>query len=474
MKKKKLITKLTLFFFVFFNSFFYYLFISPKTINAAGIFQRAYTTLTNSRFSFLGRISGTVPNNGKDIVIRSSGEYDNDTGNLFPGDSVCFNNETSNGCSNQTTYSVNNVINNTNFSISSGIAGGLLGGDRVVASQSARIAISFQMNTVSQLHHFRIYIPAASSNSGDGIPDPGKFDANTLDTNIANPGVISLSCNPSCNGGESLTSPTYSTTNINNQYYHVITANVSGTWNTTTTYTITLGHQSNVTDRFLNPAPSSTSHTRGVADRLNITIQSEDSSNTVIEKADTGVSPNDGVFVSAYVPLSVTWTITGVDAGQQKCGSISTSIATTATQVPFGTIYSADSFFDAAQTHTITTNAPGGYILQVKSDGDLKKDGSSPSIPSGSCDGSCNAVTAAAWNNPDNNGFGYTLSGTHAKFTITDGFKIFDSNNFQDIAEYNNTISNDTINVCYRLSVDGTQAAGLYWNKITYQAYPRF
>lgn len=463
-------------FFILTTQIAVYLFSSPAPVSAAGIFQQAYTTLTNSRFSYLGRISGTVPSGGIDITITSSGQPDNDTGNLFPGDKVCFNNEASNGCANQTEYTVSNVINNTNFTISSGIAGGLTGGDRVVASQSARIAITFQPSSVNLLHHFRILIPAASSNSGDGMPDSGKFDANTLDTNIANTGVVSLSCSPSCAGSESLTSPAYSTTTIAGQTYHQITANTSGTWSTSRTYTITLGHASNVNDRFINPAPSGTSHTRGVADRLTITILSEDSSNNAIDRADTGVSPNDGVFVSAYVPISVTWTISGVSSGQSVCNT-TTSITTTATTVPFGTVYAADTFMNAAHLHTITTNAPGGYVLQVKSDGELKKNGSTPQIPeneTNDCDGTCSTTTAGTWSNANNNGFGYTLEGTHALFNYTNGYKIFDSTNFQNIASHNTTVSNDTIYLCYRLSVDGTQTAGLYWNKITYQAYPRF
>ncbi|MCX7881515.1 MAG: hypothetical protein N2482_03350, partial [Patescibacteria group bacterium] len=218
-----------------------YFFIVPQTIIAASVFQQAYTTMTNSRFSFLGRISGTVPAGGSDVTITSSGQSDNDTNNLFPGDMVCFNNQTSNGCANQTQYTVANVINNTNFSITSGISGGLGGGDRVVASQSARIVITFKPSSVSQLNKFRIYIPAATSNSGDGIPDSGKFDANTLDTNIANAGVVSLSCSPSCAGTETLSSLAYSTTTIAGQTYHMITANTSGSWSTARTYTITLG-----------------------------------------------------------------------------------------------------------------------------------------------------------------------------------------------------------------------------------------
>jgi len=166
-----------------------------------------------------------------------------------------------------------------------------------------------------------------------------------------------------------------------------------------------------------------------------------------------------------------------VAASQSKCGT-TTSIATTADNtsgvtVPYGTIFNSETFFNAAHTHTVTTNAGGGYVLQVTEDGALKKDGSSPSIADGTCDGSCSTTTAAAWATATNNGFGYTLAGTNAAFS-NPNYKVFDSTGFQTIASNTSTISGDTVDVCYRLSVDGTQQAGLYYNKLTYQAYPRF
>ncbi|MCL4374499.1 hypothetical protein M1523_01420 [Patescibacteria group bacterium] len=454
-----------------------YLSISlTRPVLAAGVFQQAYTTLTNSRFSYYGSVNTAVATGGSDVVVKSSGEPDNDTNNLFNGDILCFNNPASTGCANQTTYTTSNVVDSTHFSVSSGVTGGLQPGDRVVASQSARMAITFQPTTVANLNHIRIYVPAASSSSGDGIPDSGKFDANTLDTDIASAGVVSLSCSASCAGAETLTSPAYSTTTIAGQTYHMITATTGGTWSTSRVYTVTLGHASTVTDRFINPAPSGTSHTRGVGDKLVVTVQTENSTNDIIEKADTGVTANDGVFVSAYVPISVTWTISGIAASQSVCGT-TTSVATTATSVPFGTIYASDTFFDAAHLHTITTNAPGGYVLQVMSDGDPKKNGSTPTIPSNrtnSCDGSCTTTVTGTWATATNSGFGYTLSGTNASFSYTSGYRLFDSTGFQTIGSYSSTISSDTIYTCYRLSVSGTQTAGLYWDKITYHAYPKF
>jgi len=468
---KKTIYRSIFFLFIFFQVTIIYI-NSASQVDAA-TFTTGYTTMTNSRFSYLGTVASTVTTGDKDVVIKTSGQSDNDTGNLFPNDAVCFNNSSSNGCNSQVEYTVGQVLNSSGFNVSTGITGGLLEDDRVVASQSSRLAISFTPTDVTGVANLRVYVPAATTNNADGIPDTGKFDANTLGTNITATGVLSIS-----GGSATITnaSATYTTTTLGGSKYHNILVPVE-TLAAGTQYTFTIGHASTVKDRFINPSPSGTSHTRGVGDKMVITIQTEDASANIIDKADTGITPNDGVFVSAYVPTSVTWTISSVAASQSKCGT-TTSIATTADNtsgvtVPYGTIFNSETFFNAAHTHTVTTNAGGGYVLQVTEDGALKKDGSSPSIADGTCDGSCSTTTAAAWATATNNGFGYTLAGTNAAFS-NPNYKVFDSTGFQTIASNTSTISGDTVDVCYRLSVDGTQQAGLYYNKLTYQAYPRF
>lgn len=468
---KKTVYHTILFLFIFLQVTITYI-SSASQVNAA-TFTTGFTTMTNSRFSYLGAVASTVTGGAKNVTIQTSAHSDNDTGNLFPGDAVCFSNLSSNGCNSNTTYTVSQVLNASSFSVGAGITGGLVADDRVVASQSSRLAISFTPTDVTSVTKLRVYVPAATTNNADGIPDAGKFDANTLGADITGAGVLSIS-----GGSATITnaSATYTTTVIGGSTYHNILVPVSGL-SAGTQYTFTIGHASTVKDRFINPSPSGTSHTRGVGDKMVITIQTEDASGNIIDKADTGITPNDGVFVSAYIPTSVTWTISAVAASQSKCGT-TTSIATTADNtsgvtVPYGTIFNSETFFDAAHTHTITTNAGGGYVLQVTEDGALKKDGSSPSIPDGTCDGTCSTTTAAAWATPTNNGFGYTLAGTHAAFS-NPNYKVFDSTGFQTIASYTSTISGDTVDVCYRLSVDGTQQAGLYYNKLTYQAYPRF
>ena len=474
---KKNLYKSLVFLLVFFQLSYAFLIGLPDfNLVKANNFTVGFTTMTNSRFSYLGAVGATVTTGAKDVTIKTSARSDNDTGDLFANDAVCFNNSSSNGCNNNQTYTVGQILNSSAFNVTTGITGGLLADDRIVASQSSRLAISFAPTDVTGVSKLRVYVPAASSNSADGIPDAGKFDANTLGTDIAAAGVLSIS-----GGSAAITnaSATYTTTVIGGATYHNIAVPVTSLA-AGTTYVFTIGHASTLKDRFINPAPNGTSHTRGVGDKMVISIQTEDASGNIIDQASTGITPNDGVSVSAYVPTSVTWTISPVAASQSKCGT-TTTVATTADNtsgvgVPFGTIYNSNTFFDAAHTHTITTNAGGGYVLQVEEDGALKKDGSSPSIADGTCDGGgspCSTTVAAGWATATNNGFGYTLAGTHATFT-NPNYKVFDSTGFQTIASHTTTISSDTVDICYRLSVSGTQQAGSYYNKLTYQAYPRF
>jgi hypothetical protein len=462
--------------------------IGTVQVYADSPFSIAYATLTNGRFSMIGRLgSATVPIGGVSITV-STNTSDNsisdvNTDNLFPNDTVCFNNQTSNGCAGQLTYTVSNIQSpsaGTTFSLSSGLSNNLVGGDRIIASQSGRIAITFRPTTTANVANLRIYIPAASSTSDDGIPDRGKFDANTIDNDSASSNIVTAGGSLSIGSTYS-----YSLVTIGGQYYHNIMVNVSSL-STSSDNSLIIGHASNTNQRFINPAPSDTNHVRGVSDTQVITAQTEDSSGNIINKADMGVNPNDGVYVSAYVPTSVSWTIGGIGIGITPCyhsTDYQTDVSTTATGVPFGTIYSTSTFFDAAHSHTITTNAAGGYFLQVYEDGVLTRSGGTETIPNTTCGTStCTTTQAYPWTEAGYYGFGYTVAGVDSVAGFANGtnFKPFATSiDVSDststlIASRTSTVSNGVTYVCYRLNVSGTQAAGLYQNRLTYVAGPRF
>lgn len=454
-------------------------------------FDDAYTTLSNSRFSFKASISSAGVGNSANYATIQTGlaandTTDSDTGNLFPGDIICFNGMASNGCKNSQpvggTYTIQGINNTTSFAFDPILAGTLVGGDRVISTQSGQITVTFKPTTnVSALNKLILTIPAATSNPDDGIPDSTGFDSADLPADlVGGTGCTGSACLTSV--GIGISAATLATAGSS----HTITITLSSDLQNNTTYTMTLGHATNAIYRFLNPAPALNTHTRGVADTYSIRIYTQNTAGTITYDDTTmKVVPIDGVLVSANIELSLTYTIASVGTATTvpacNTGSIfTTSVATTATAVPFGSIINLDTFYNAAQTHTISTNASNGYTLTAQYDMPLNLGIGATvpgiTIPDGNCDGSCTADTAATWNTADNNGFAYTLgniTGADAAFTASSGFKIFSSSPKTIMSKASQT-SSSVIDTCYRLSVDATQQTGYYKNKLTYIATPKF
>jgi len=186
------------------------------------------------------------------------------------------------------------------------------------------------------------------------------------------------------------------------------------------------------------------------------------------------VAPVDGVLVSATVQMTIAYTIGSVAATQSVCG-LTTSVASTATTVPFGTILQ-DQFYNAAQSHTVSTNATNGYSLTTQYDGSMSKDGAGvTTIADTTCDGaSCNTTTPGPWLTPVNYGFGYTQSGNDAVWvTPTLYFRPFPTSPVEIMAN-SAAAANRVMYTCYRIAISGTQTTGFYFNKLTYTITPRF
>ena len=281
----------------------------------------------------------------------TSGQSDNDTNNLFVGDHVCFNNPdsgTTDGCQGQTTYTVNATnTNGSQFNTSSNVSAAMTIGTGLVASQSGRITVTFKPTTlVPAGGYLRLTITAASSSYNDGIPDSGGFDSGEL--GYDGPSLLSGSSpqNPSAtcltNGCISASGFTISTATITSTAptgYHTVLIGVGSTLAQGVQYSFTLGHATEPTLRFINPSPSGVTHQRGISDSIAITLQSEDSTNNILDKTQMKVNPVDGVFVSANVELSLSYTISGRTSPAVGCGKTSVQ-SSTATAVPFGSISS--------------------------------------------------------------------------------------------------------------------------------------
>lgn len=476
-------------------------------VEAATPYTQAYTTMTNSRLSFKGAVatSSVTTATGGNLVSIGTGNTAPDTviDNLFPNDQICFLGSALTGCKNSatgTTYLVSNIPGGTGtqlFAINTGLTGTMNINDFVISTQSGVLTVTFQPRTnVAVGDTIQITIPAASSASTDGVPDSTGFDSAGLPANLLiGTGPENGQCNlvsiARCINTTGFTASA-ATLSTGAGSTHTITLQSTTILNNATTYTIAVGDSSpstyaQTTLRFVNPAPAS-GHTRGSADTYSITMYTwTNTGSTSInsDKTIMKIAPNDGVFVSANVELSITYTINdGIGASYVGVGSTgcpvtagqTNSVATTATTVPFSSVLTLNSFYNATQTHTIVTNATNGYVLTVQQDG-LMSTGLGASIQNTACDsGPCTSSTASPWNTATNNGFGYTLSnitGTPIVATTATAYRQFSVTPFT-ITNASGPTTTDRFATCYRLSVSTTQQTGFYFNKLTYVATPKF
>ena len=176
------VAKITLASYLFIQCFNLVLFTLPQNTYAAVPFTNAYATLSNSRFSYKAAIAtGGIANNATYATIQSSGYSDNDTKNLFIGDTVCLNGSAADGCTNQTVYTVNNILSDTIFGFTPAISGTMNMNDFIVSTNSGQIAVTFKPTVaVAQNEKLIFTITAAASNYTNGIPDSTGFDSGDL------------------------------------------------------------------------------------------------------------------------------------------------------------------------------------------------------------------------------------------------------------------------------------------------------
>lgn len=453
-------------------SFFYSFF--AKSTFAEIPFTNSYATLSNSRFSFVSGIGVTVPAGTTSINISGTTYPDTNTGNLFPKDTICITNPGSSTCKYSGT--VNSIIDSNNFGFIAASTAAFAVNDRIIVAQSPTITVTIVPNTyVPSGGYIRTTIKGSgASTNADSVPDNTGFDSGSLTT-----GNINSYISPT-NFTKSASTLTSSSGD------HVILMTLSSALSIGSTYSFTIGSGTTAAYRFINPAPYGTTginHTRGVGEPYSITIQTENASGAILDKNITKVIPNDGILVSATVEMTLSYTIAGLGTGSSACG-VAMPVTTTASAVPFGSITSYTSFYNAAQSHTVTTNAGNGYVLTVQEDGPLTENGdigTGATIPDTLCDRSPNCNTGvggtAAWATAtSHDGFGYSManiSGTDAAFTYTNGWKPFSTSPVTIMSKTSPVVGSSAY-TCYRLAVSSTQPAGYYFNKLTYVATPRF
>ena len=484
----------------------YYFVKSFKKTHSAN-FTAASATLSNARFSYkAGVASGTTATSV--VNIDGSGNADNDTDHLFPKDVVCITNATEDGCTGEVTYTVANIVDTDTFNVTGALGATLLATDYVVATQSGSLAISFTTATEVPIGGtLLITIPAPLSGSGnanDGIPDTAATPAdNGFDLSTIATGDISVSDIAGCTGAD-WGSATVTAGDGDSTDHTIEFTRATSTCAASKAVTVTIDSAPGI----INPAPLTT-HTQGQADAYQINIKTRDGGDNTLDQSDVTVSPVEGVFISATVDETLSFTVAGVttDSGSY-CGITRTASSpdTTAMSVPWGTLSSTylAATHNTNQQLTVSTNSSSGYKVFAEENDQMGKDGKVCTAAAGEaddciqdtvCGGTpCTHVTLQDWGADPASypGLGYSLedvsgAGTDAYFEWDDSGATFNAKQFADqeatearadsgaeLMANTGPVAGSSVYVCYRIDITATQPAGYYYNKVKYTAVPTF
>lgn len=477
---------------------FGFLFASFTRDASASSLTSASVTLSNSRLSFKATIA--TGSAGSSLITIVAGGGDANTNHLFPGDVLCFTDAGNNVCRDDKTYVVDSIVDATHFNLTTPLTTALTATDYAVASQSGTWTIGFTTtNTVPIGGELKITIPMANSAAGDnGIPDTTSAIATSgFDLNKIAAGNVTVSDVSGCAGADwGTVTITPGATTVD----HVLT------W-TRSTSTCAGGKAVTVTvagPGIVNPAPITSGHTQGTADVYGINVATTDGTNT-IDYAIPRAAPVEAVLISANVDESLSLVVTGTDSGTSHCG-INTSVTTTATSIPWGHLAAPNTFYLAAQNLVVNTNAASGYVVTIQENDQMGKNGNTctgtaPSagnytFGAGTCirdtscaAGTCSESVAADWTDAINfPGLGYsiaTVGATYldAPFYYDQGGRTFSARQLADsqgsetaatIMNNSGPVSNSSIDICYRISIPGTQPSGYYYNIAKYTATATF
>jgi hypothetical protein len=194
-----------------------------------------------------------------------------------------------------------------------------------------------------------------------------------------------------------------------------------------------------------------------------------------------------GVFVSATVDSTLSFTVTGVAASTTYKGALATAsnCIDTATAVTFGTAGSrlaANTNYDCAQNLSTSTNATNGYQVLItgrQTSGDFLKMNGNTSNTITNWTGTNGTPTATPVSGTTDEVFAYTtndssLSGTATRFTASDNLFAGLTTTGDEVAYASGPVSGDSVNVGLRLRFTGVTEAGTYEGTLTYTCTPVF
>ena len=228
----------------------------------------------------------------------------------------------------------------------------------VIATQSGSLTIAFTTaNQIPLNGDILVTIPAiqTASKTCDGFPDTNSTAAtNGFDLSTVAAADISVT---GCTDGNWVA--TEIITCGNGSTNHTIRIDRQTTACTAgSAITVTIDSSPGV----INPAPINTGHTQGAADVYEINVKTRDASDNTIDSSDVKVAPIEGVFVSATVDETLSFTVAAVTADSGSfCGVTRTSSSPDSTvySIPWGSISSTylAATHNTAQQLTVSTNS---------------------------------------------------------------------------------------------------------------------
>lgn len=205
---------------------------------------------------------------------------------------------------------------------------------------------------------------------------------------------------------------------------------------------------------------------------------------TMPDSGEVRVAIIDQVTVTASIDSTLTFTVSGVNAGQSVNGSPTTTVATTTSSaLPFGTLPQNQSR-TLAQDLTVTTNAANGFTVTVEQTGDLQS--TTGATIDGFIDGAYTS-SPAPWQapsglvaNPDTYGhWGLTTDDDDIPARIGDDFGsnewVAASSTPTAIMGHDGPVLNETTRIGYQVEITPLQEAGDdYTTTLRYIVTPTF
>ena len=216
-----------------------------------------------------------------------------------------------------------------------------------------------------------------------------------------------------------------------------------------------------------------------------VTVETKNGSGTVIENAGLKVAIVNTVTMSAAVPATLQFDITGTSSGVVING-VTTNATSSATTTPFGTL-ATTSRVSVGQTLSVQTNATGGFKVTVQQNHDMSN--ASGATIDGFKDG-VSSTTPQNWAAPTG-----TLDATstygHLGLTTDDAalsngadfssskYVGFDGTSPVEVMYHTGPADGSTAgkgraNVAYSVQISNLQEAGDYSNTLTYICTPTY